>query len=292
MDKYTCTCGGENPNCFKCDGTGMVSSLVGTLGRPKTLLESFSRNTLQPKKSSTSKRQSRKSSALNVGVTPSVVKSQFRRIPAYTSCPICLQLIPTGTLKKHRRSAHPTQEEVKATNQLNNLKKSLAAPDQKILAAPDQKILYCPICSIQTKNLEKHINKIHIKVLDSKEKQFLKEVSKVRACTKCDFNCVSDLAMLVHLIKAHGLLEMFIRQGGNKRNLSIYKGVGTKKSLLAEGYDQSSDRKENLLGVNKTNFEKSESPSLDAKYGWGSFRDNGQFGSYPSHDAMDDESMS
>ena len=35
------------------------------------------------------------------------------------------------------------------------------------------------------------------------------------------------------------------------------------------------------------------SNNLDAKHGWGgSFRDNGQFGSYPSHDAMDDESFS
>lgn len=25
MDSFPCTCGGENPNCFKCDGTGMLT---------------------------------------------------------------------------------------------------------------------------------------------------------------------------------------------------------------------------------------------------------------------------
>ncbi len=28
MEKYPCSCGGENPNCFRCDGTGMVESMV------------------------------------------------------------------------------------------------------------------------------------------------------------------------------------------------------------------------------------------------------------------------
>jgi hypothetical protein len=28
MDKNPCSCGGENPNCYRCDGTGMVATRV------------------------------------------------------------------------------------------------------------------------------------------------------------------------------------------------------------------------------------------------------------------------
>jgi hypothetical protein len=34
MNSIPCSCGGENPNCFKCDGTGMVASAAQQLGRP------------------------------------------------------------------------------------------------------------------------------------------------------------------------------------------------------------------------------------------------------------------
>jgi hypothetical protein len=34
MDKYDCTCGGLNGNCFRCFGTGLVESSAPIVGRP------------------------------------------------------------------------------------------------------------------------------------------------------------------------------------------------------------------------------------------------------------------
>jgi hypothetical protein len=38
MDKYDCTCGGLNGNCFRCFGTGLVESSAPIVGRPHKIV--------------------------------------------------------------------------------------------------------------------------------------------------------------------------------------------------------------------------------------------------------------
>lgn len=38
MDKYDCTCGGFNGNCFRCFGTGLVESRAPIVGRPHNII--------------------------------------------------------------------------------------------------------------------------------------------------------------------------------------------------------------------------------------------------------------
>jgi hypothetical protein len=134
----------------------------------------------------------------------------------------------------------------------------------------------CPVCAVQVKNLEKHAMRTGH---GPKATLFDKAVARSKGitnqlptnsfkCPRCRAIFPNTTQLASHVVGSHGK-RAFQDLGYQQRSRSI------------EAPDAYSSGPMNERMTN-----------MDAKHGWGgSFRDNGQFGSYPSHDGMDDESF-
>lgn len=171
----------------------------------------------------------------------------------------------------------------------------------------------CPHCRIKLINfarLEKHIGKVHLvesmsanlvkpnltPVIDdgvvslhsSAGSQIFKDLAY--ACQFCSAVMKNAQRLKSHMIKIHQLEH-------NSKNPRKTKTASSKNSPIKNS------SKSTAVLKNRTSLN-SESNSylaivnepperMDATKGWGgSFRDNGQFGSHPMYDSMDDESFS
>ena len=121
----------------------------------------------------------------------------------------------------------------------------------------------CPDCGEVVRHLNKHKRLRHDITVNAK----MLPAPHLTKCQKCG-------VMVKHLSKHQDKVH------GNGSEES--RVAARKKSRQSQGTFQV----ENLSSSAVT-----ETRERDAKHGWGgAFRDHGQFGSYPSHDDMDDES--
>lgn len=192
-------------------------------------------------------------------------------VDAGLTCPECGAKISSkaGRLEKHRIKVHGADS--------GALPVSQCRPDLPVSAGTRPPGLHvCPVCGVLVKSLDKHAKRTghgQNTTLYGKTVHRSKETRKVApiidlGCPKCMAIFPNATQLASHVLGTHG-----------------------KRAFAALGYRARSRKIENP-SESPTQFALDRSPNLDAKHSWGgSFRDNGQFGSYPSHDGMDDESF-
>lgn len=122
----------------------------------------------------------------------------------------------------------------------------------------------CPDCGEVVRHLNKHKRIRHDTTVNAK----MRPSPQLTKCQKCG---VMVKRLSKHQDKAHG--------NGSEES----RVAARKKSRPIQGTFQVENLSSSAVG---------ETRERDAKHGWGgAFRDHGQFGSYPSHDDMDDESF-
>lgn len=125
MDGYPCTCGGENCNCFRCDGTGIVEKSLPAIGRPH-------RNFAQAVHEVAAK-QTR---VINNPPENRIERNKGR----YSRWSLVPKEFPTAP-----RTSNIIPKKLKIA-----LKEWLGSPQEK-----------CAICGVEVKNMEKHHRKTH-----------------------------------------------------------------------------------------------------------------------------------
>lgn len=257
LGSVPCSCGGENPNCFKCWGTGMVESK------------------LSPPKTKEAYRGAR-------------VATEMDRLPKI-ACPRCGKSV--RGLEAHLRDVHgqASSNNKPTLSGCANSHGSLVGP--KANPRPKQKLglpafVYaklsvCSVCGAVVKNLSRHFNEAgHKPAPDTladatppSVARLSKGPSTLMACPKCNARFPNKTQLSSHVLGTHG-----------------------RKAFFQLNFDDSRQWKNGGRGAavgptTNVGTQVDQGPSLDAKKHWGhSFRDHGQFGSYPSHDDMDDES--
>lgn len=134
----------------------------------------------------------------------------------------------------------------------------------------------CPVCAVQVKSLEKHAKKTgHGRTVGP---PFDKEVARSKRLSKRPadmFQCLQCRA------KFPNATQLGSHVAGGHGNRAFQKLVYHARSRTVK-----------VPPEGPPNAVIERPSNMDAKHGWGgSFRDNGQFGSYPSYDGMDDESF-
>lgn len=130
MDTFSCTCRGENNNCFRCFGTGLVDRPLPEVGRPhRNLAEAAARNE-STKQARTPCAQRKKKAQLNTYV---------KQLPVYIKCPDCGEVV--RHLNKHQRLRHHTTVNAEVRRVVN--------------------LTRCQKCGVMVKNLSKHQKKVH-----------------------------------------------------------------------------------------------------------------------------------
>lgn len=284
MDTLPCSCSGENQNCFKCFGTGLVRTKAEALGRPKANLAEALANPPRPSKPQ-KPRRSLSTNQRKEGATPldTARKGPFKPVASQTLCPICLKLVKTGTLGKHRRRAHA------GLSSLSHEPPSVPPPPPD----PPLDIGACPLCKKSVTRLTAHFAGAHLAKLQPKERELVKKAIRTMTCPKCNTSIETMVQLLEHLLDGHGYRGMMLE---GRRHNHTQTTAGTRGSGTRNGQERDQGKRASLSSgkalTDSSRFtERGDPATLDAKLGWGgSFRDHGQFGSYPSHDAMDDES--
>lgn len=277
-----CSCGGDNANCFKCFGSGLVSSQTHALGRPRDAAERSRRSGLKglPAQSKGSKKSG---DAKSNARAPSPVATQGLALRAsHTECPICLKRVPTNILREHLLHIHPQSPAV----EWRRIRRPLPP-------------VRCPVCSVKVANFESHFQKVHQQWFAAEEaKLFVISIHDLE-CGACDYTCDEQVSMIEHLCSLHGFKDAIARaQERKKAQPKTAPHVNEKHAVKKKGGGRrrypsvpASQRDVQERDLSSKQGVHIEDVRLDAKLNWGaSFRDHGQFGSYPSHDAMDDES--
>ena len=279
MTVFPCTCGGENANCMHCDGTGLSTK------RPRTLREQS--QTLRELSTRISKNGADPGMAVPDGLSP--------------------------IQKQRRMLLDRTAELTKASHTPERLPKPAKLPSARISTNTSGR---CPICKKQFKNMQgfrAHAQSKHTAEAAMRNKSERPQEEPALSKPRSPKSSPKDVAVqyLPRQVRTPSNTTMG-KKGPRKTSESTTqlepKGnrLGSRKSLSGplqsalEKYRQTSRpaKKEETSAEEST--VKSHVPGtaprggnekLDAKYGWGgTFRDNGEFGSYPSHDSMDDES--
>ena len=247
MDENECPCRGENPRCFRCDGTGLMSKSPKVAEASRSQASANERivraqSTSLPKKSTKRSKsksgQKQKITARQIGISATT--------GSLSPCPLCGKPLQVGKLKKHIARSHADRYRktsfgyVIFTPQGENPNSAQSSTGDRDQATLQQ----CPKCKATVKNLAKHMMKAH----SLPEERMAK---------------IDAPSGQIHL-------STKIHRSPRRRNDSVL-GTSSPQSMAGH-HDAGQD--------------------LDASRGWGgSFRDHGQFGSYPAFDAMDDESM-
>jgi hypothetical protein len=283
MGNYPCSCGGENSNCFRCYGTGLVGSRALPLrsdGRihPKIksaeiqIQPSTSKNALVVVKPSTIKK------------APVVVKPSSDK--GYT-CPKCKEyFLDPGQFIHHARTFHPK-------------------PKVKVIKPKKRKENEQQL--VEVKTTKDKVSNTPPTLDEMRQNQRLLEETR---------HTLKQLRRLYpHALYCDSCLEIFKTAGELKvhqENMHLPKHEKSiiifKKRKLTRPEKQANTSKQHNAGkainrhelmnnslkpkthINET-IKNSPERRMDATYGMGSFaRDHGQFGSSPSYDGMDDES--
>lgn len=233
LDSEPCSCGGDNPNCFRCWGTGMYRG------------KSF-------KGSSRGKSSAGSSQGAYLGsVASGASLTQCRECGAYVS-----------GLLEHLQQAHgpaaSKKEDQSAGGKTTRGKTLWLTPRQARSGTPKKRpgILMSP------------------------------EVK----CPKCTASFPNITQLGSHVIGSHGLRAFYALDLQAPRS-QVQPGAKKKRAKAKKNRSEPGRVPPPVERGSASPDSAAQEQRLDAKLYWGhSFRDHGQFGSYPSHDDMDDES--
>ena len=306
MDRFTCTCNGENPNCFKCDGTGMVPRASPTTEKGAYQRERWSSKSYSSQTHPTPHPETRLGSASPV---KPVTKTKSDQI----LCPVCRIEFHFREFPHHRRREHPFSKETR------HFASGRGMPQTSAGSSAPKTLRECPDCKAQVINLQKHTNKVHS--LESQVRRQKKEnlksqrlvvhelrleqqrtdeetLAKYRLAYPDAKVCGFCRAMLQDL---HSLHAHFRAAHGLKPKTQPRKRVHSSTSVPlcdtrhadasnAADTQHSSESRTKSGPSDPYALENSER-RMDATYGMGgTARDRGRFGSSTSYDSMDDES--
>ncbi len=195
---------------------------------------------------------------------------QLNQVSVFLACPQCGAKVSSkaGRLEKHIGKVHCSSEVVKPFRQSSEGLSDVVNSRPKLLHS-------CSVCGAQVKSLAKHAKrtghraKANLAGTTSQRsrRQNLGNSANQTKCPICRAAFPNATQLASHVAGSHGRKAL--------RNLDHEPHKSSRTSWDAS---PASSNTEELI-------------NMDAKFAWGnSFRDNGQFGSYPSHDAMDDES--
>jgi hypothetical protein len=299
MDHYSCTCGGENPNCFKCDGTGLVKRPPPPLhppGRPRTSPVPSS-----GKSATALSRNPSRPSPVRRSISGKTQKPKEDQI----ACPLCgFKFSKAIELVSHLLAEHPAPAMTSAVT-------VSGAPSKAKRRIPLQ-LSPCPHCEAPVGDVEKHINRVHgpeakarrqarqerraqrkksgpdhAKFNEQTRKLHVLRQKNPRAviCGMCGVFFPSIEGLRLHLADAHRL------NSGERSTRTPCQTLQTSTSHPRGNDVPLSDRKYLPSETDNPFAQEARDKKMDATYGMGgTARDHGQFGSASSYDGMDDES--
>lgn len=268
MEKYPCTCGGENPNCFRCDGTGLVESLV---------LPLRSDGRIHPKPASVQSVKAPRIPTKKSPVAPPAANKRFY----CAKCEIFFEE-PIAFIY-HARTQHPKPKQAKKNRTPQDLQ-------QQTEKAPSHKQVSLEALRESQKLMEEARRAI---------KQLRRSFPRSQLCYSCFGIFKTDVELVEHHKSAHpaeSTPALVITKPKNKKKKSKQSNKQSQHFQLPSVSNSKrrvgSNRYDNVQ-LPKTQSERQNISErrMDATYGMGGFaRDHGQFGSAPAYDGMDDES--
>lgn len=247
-----CSCGGDNPNCYKCWGTGMVSLRSSPGESQGSYLGA--RLALKPEQCTVCDAQ--------------VLGLRFHMQKAHGPEPVAKR-------KKTKKSS--SRPKVKSTSKSNGLlhsETSAFAVRTQVIHDPATRT--CVVCGVPIDNLYRHFLSTGHSPGSSFKKHssrgsdapHLKNKKNKAKCNRCGERFPNAALLEAHVLNMHGS-EALRREKVQSRS-----GGQPAEGESHRGFDPIQ-----------------QGSHLDDKKHWEhSFRDHGQYGSYPSHDDMDDES--
>ncbi len=275
MQGSDCSCRGENPNCFKCDGTGLALGRAPQIGRPYTPIGRytyvFERKYLQSQGSMTCTQVQIKDPS---DKSERVIAVKNNRHHESVNCRDpkddqrkCSQKELTDS--KHYPSSPSDFQSFPGQETRNN---SVAPPN------PDRRKLN--VKKAKSASSRQRINQLAMATL--KFSSFQKKYPKAVMCQLC-YKLQSDREELsMHLSLVHHIFRLYPKS--HNRHDTVAKT--SKVQRLGKGNDRCGDDFVSLT----PGYSRGEK-SMDATYGIGGFaREHGRFGSACSYDEMGDES--
>lgn len=216
-----------------------------------------------------------------ITVIPSSITVERASSDKSGKCPLCNVFVKN--LDKHKRKAHGPPR----------ILTRVATPT----ASADDGMKHCPYCKVVAPTervLQAHINRVHSDRRQFSDPRVVQNVvvspanaGKIgsrRPCPFCKFVALTNSDLNAHVLTAHG---------GQTRPPNPRKAKNGKPPCQRSTKAPANEQLETAMQSTLRGAEPLIERNLDAKENWGaSFRDNGQFGSYPSHDDHDDESFS
>lgn len=282
MDKYPCSCGGENPNCYRCDGTGMVKSMV-------LPVRSDGRIHPQPRNPETPTPPLRHTTPPKPA-EPSIEKKWFCAKCKYSF------LDPTEFIY-HVRVEHP-KSRVKQQQKINKPKGNAQQPPpisvthqkkaQQTEDRADRGVTTLEVMRENQRLLEEARRAL---------KHIRRSYPRAHMCESCFEIFKTDSELSAHNLKMHPpepAAQPLIPKKKKKKKPAAKRQeqpVTQRDARLVPTRSESRARSSKPT-INDTPREQDfRERRMDATYGMGGFaRDHGQFGSASSYDSMDDES--
>ena len=304
MGVFRCRCGGEAPNCLSCGGTGLVSNPKAPIGRPH-------RNLGQAAKQQEMETPAKSKKVATTPAKKVDVFGRHTRLGPAQKCPFCNVEFVGG----HSCKEGPTLAELLARKMMRKQNASPLSPTPK-------KLVGCPVCGLMVAKLARHQSKVHGIVSNSvATPTMLLNAENLTVCEVCGArvkNIGSHRRKTGHYaVNAAGGLNPAANVDNrpaarrdtvasaklacphckfkpkNFADLSHHiKVVHINETRWVPAKVLKDSRPPRLRDAHEPSLDKPElKQSMDATHQWGgSFRDHGQFGSYPSHDDMGDES--
>jgi len=148
-DRITCSCGGNNPRCFKCDGRGWIDRVIEepSLKLPPVRKElimveggGYSAGWLGSLRPLTQKNRTPKVEQVPVDEAERATQKKTRQNNEHVKCPDCGQSVFAKNLDKHRAKVHLPTVAGKAEAQ------RLVA---KVTRQLEKRSLICDVCGLQ-----------------------------------------------------------------------------------------------------------------------------------------------
>lgn len=270
MEKYPCTCGGDNANCFRCDGTGLVSSRtlpIRSDGRVRPLPQSAE---IQPLK-------------FTIKIPPEVPKTIIKK---EYFCPKCKEVFFDAIeFIHHIRAFHPKPKikEIKS--------KQPKEKEQREL----EKGSTAEVPKFNPLTLEVMVENQR---LMNEARSALKNVRRLYPHADLCETCLEIFKTKTELIEHHKYSHVKNPIVVIKKKTKIPAAEKKQlQKLKQHNKKKTNERNETKIGdaepksLVHPNDQHSLEQRMDATYGMGGFaRDYGQFGSSPAYDSMDDES--
>lgn len=263
MDTTPCSCGGANPRCFRCDGTGLFNS--------DRQADSFAGGIYKAPARPGRTRGKRGNAAVPGSAAARPTPSPVNQTREYTVCSLCFKPILKGGGCGHECGKI-------FTSLLANIGSSRRRPSTQ-----------CPQCGVWVRRLERHTAKVH------QVEPVIAGETPARMLHKCRYCKAMVKDVEKHNQRARRNEREVARNAASgsspiKTAKRIARGSTSRRQNVVDLNRESAAHETPPHGHSGQGVAADES-RRDATYGWGgSFRDHGQFGSHPSYDSMDDES--